>query len=548
MAHEEGNSVISSTCVFRGMEYIVSMHVSDASTLTVEVEDRLSADQWRGTFDASYIEDLTHKTGNFKQYSIFVSMLETAVTKTSDAVSLDLLTYADLELLRNRKAGVGTRAIPGAKSTALNTKRYLILTYTVEFDRIHYPLPLPYMGKPDPVLLQETVRTLREEIKRIRKQKHPDYREGEFTRIKKEYEKVLKEKEEIEAAYMQFRREVKNTSKGSAAKEVRILKNIVKNLEDEVTTEKAKFRRQANKRNQDYRSLLEEVEELRASERNLRARVKSLTNELAVFKRGRISRASPIPNVSSSAQRRERERIRRPRSLPRERSLSRDRSLSRERPSSVSSARSITPSGCRLPRFDPTAYISDKKRKQDDAKSKRDRSIRRYGNLDRSRNPSSAERGRERTRPSPLYSGGYRRARTSSMGSMGSRTSSLSDIDMPSTSSQRLRGINNVLKGRTSSSAPWASPDVPLHMAGSGKSSKKTKSRTRRAVSTPDPAADLDKVRRLTNTSGKIRKRDVIDYEPIGNRNGYYHDRSAEMSEIDARLNALQQFMQNNLN
>ena len=56
-------------------------------------------------------------------------------SQSSESVSLDLLTYADLECLRNRKAGVGTRNIPGGKSAALNSKRYLILTYTVEFDR-----------------------------------------------------------------------------------------------------------------------------------------------------------------------------------------------------------------------------------------------------------------------------------------------------------------------------------------------------------------------------------------------------------------------------
>lgn len=36
--------------------------------------------------------------------------------------------------------------------------------------RIHYPLPLPYMGKPDPRALQETIRQLREELKTLRHQ------------------------------------------------------------------------------------------------------------------------------------------------------------------------------------------------------------------------------------------------------------------------------------------------------------------------------------------------------------------------------------------
>ena len=58
--------------------------------------------------------------------------------QSSESVSLDLLTYADLESLRNRKAGAGSKSIPPARSNNLNSKRYLILTYTVEFDRYVY--------------------------------------------------------------------------------------------------------------------------------------------------------------------------------------------------------------------------------------------------------------------------------------------------------------------------------------------------------------------------------------------------------------------------
>ena len=82
-----------------------------------------------------------------------------------------MLTYADLESLRQRKTGsVPKSAVPPGKTVSLNSKRYLIVTYTVEFDRIHYPLPLPYMGKPDPRALQETLRQQRAEIKALRQQ------------------------------------------------------------------------------------------------------------------------------------------------------------------------------------------------------------------------------------------------------------------------------------------------------------------------------------------------------------------------------------------
>ena len=52
---------------------------------------------------------------------------------------------------------------------------------------------------------------------------------------------------------------MKNTTKGSAVKEVRVLKNVVRNLEEELLNEKRKHQRAASKRNQEYKMLLEEV-------------------------------------------------------------------------------------------------------------------------------------------------------------------------------------------------------------------------------------------------------------------------------------------------
>ena len=45
-----------------------------------------------------------------------------------------------------------------------NNKRYLILTYMVEFDKVHYPLPLNFDENPDIDTLKNTIRRLRLEI------------------------------------------------------------------------------------------------------------------------------------------------------------------------------------------------------------------------------------------------------------------------------------------------------------------------------------------------------------------------------------------------
>ena len=95
----------------------------------------------------------------------------------------------------------------------------------------------------------------------------------------------MQEKEDTEADFIQYKRELKNTTKGNATKEIRILKNLVKNLEEELMKEKTKHQRSASKRSQEYKQLLADLEDLRASERNLKIRIKSLTNELAIYKR-----------------------------------------------------------------------------------------------------------------------------------------------------------------------------------------------------------------------------------------------------------------------
>lgn len=48
---------------------------------------------------------------------------------------MDLLTYADLEALKSRKLSGKSHHSPTKTAKQLQAKRYLILTYSVEFDR-----------------------------------------------------------------------------------------------------------------------------------------------------------------------------------------------------------------------------------------------------------------------------------------------------------------------------------------------------------------------------------------------------------------------------
>uniref|UniRef100_A0A665TWC3 Centrosomal protein CCDC61 n=1 Tax=Echeneis naucrates TaxID=173247 RepID=A0A665TWC3_ECHNA len=378
---EKGSEVMEDI-VFRGVEFSVKIE-GDNRSLMVEISDSVTADQWKGEFDPAYIEDLTRKTGNFKQFPIFCSMLESAVRKTSDSVTLDLLTYADLELLRNRKAGVVSRPRGHQQSSVLTAKRYLILIYTVEFDRIHYPLPLPYVGKPDPAALQKEIRTLRAELSAVTSHGVDKSAELEIQRLRAELTLVKDEKE----AMAKVLERLQMTASGSIpGREDWRVRDVVRTLEDQLVKERAKSQRSASKRCQEQRLLMEQLEELRASECALRVRVKSLTSELALLRRGRVT---PVSSHISS--RGDREIYR---SLSRERRSGygtvRARSGSRERiqdrvqrsdergrraDSSGPRARiprtSPSPNGSRGPRFDPTAYIQDRQRRQKEAELKK---------------------------------------------------------------------------------------------------------------------------------------------------------------------------------
>ncbi|XP_062996304.1 centrosomal protein CCDC61 [Elgaria multicarinata webbii] len=519
--------------VFRGVEHVVRLTV-EGNLLEVEVEDRLTTDQWRGEFDAAFIEDLTHKTGNFKQFGIFCSMLESALAQSSESVTLDLLTYTDLESLRSRKIGVGPRHTSAAKSSPLSSKRYLILIYSVEFDRIHYPLPLPYVGKPDPVLLQKVIRELKEELAALKAKPGKDFRDVEIRRLRDELQHALEEKQSAETALLGLQEELKLVNKSAAFKEVKILKKVVQSLEEELTKERAKHQRAASKRLQESRQLADELAEMKATERSLRIRLKTLTNELALYKKGRFSPAGPSPQSRSAASHdfshpaltrtgaKKRDGHRSTsgeRSNSRERSgawgPSRQRSTSREGRSGSQGRlprQSPSPAGSREPRFDPTAFVKAKERKQKEAEQRNKRCLRR-GAGD---TPPSGWHHRAQPRgPSAFSNSGLSktRGRSSSVESFRSRRSSASSgSEMDDYSEPAApRGRRRVARGRKPlSSSSWNGPTL-VPRADGGR-------RRKHLASTPTPG-----------------KR--------GDKENLYDEPSADLSEIDARLQALQEYM-----
>lgn len=77
---------------FHGIEYMAQLTITEDS-LKIELEQKDTFQKWSNSFLASYIEEITLKTGNHKKFDVFVKMLQSALIQTSDSVFLDLLTY-----------------------------------------------------------------------------------------------------------------------------------------------------------------------------------------------------------------------------------------------------------------------------------------------------------------------------------------------------------------------------------------------------------------------------------------------------------------------
>lgn len=239
------------------------------------------------------------------------------------------------------------------------------------------------------------------------------------------------------------------------------------------------------------------MEELRSSERTLQARVKSLTNELAVLRQSWRSTSVKSSNSRSAAGT--------TKAHLRQRSSSTER-----RTTGAVRSRTPSPSGFKGARFNPTAYVHNKQNKQQETK-RLNCARTRVGT--RSRSNSAEGRGLPPFRSTPVafVSGGSKK--------FGPRTSS----------------VNGSGSSRASSRRSSVDSDG---------------SRTRRSLSKRSSQGSTGGRKRKTSLHAWESPSDVLQSKlpPKHAADGGLLDQSAEMVDIDARLKALQQFMKHSLN
>ncbi|CAG9323610.1 unnamed protein product [Blepharisma stoltei] len=326
----------------RGNNFLFCLYIGD-DTLKVEFEEKETAKKWLGDFTAQYIETMTQKTNNFKKFPTFVKMLISALEKNSESVMLDIYTVQELDILKNSRRPQGNQAPIDPK---LSMKRYMILTYLVEFDKVHYPLPLLYQEAPDIDALQRTIIRLRNEIdqykqnlpegdllkiieenqeikQKIKKIEHNQAlaavprkgaveidtlikeskaleEENDILKLEgsKEAKILRKKNEDLQVEFDRIKSEMEIIisqleEENEEKLEIRNIKIKVENLEEEL--EKAKI--QENQAKETLFQSQEELDKLKESDRKQKMRIKELENELQSVLRARSSRgSSPVPS------------------------------------------------------------------------------------------------------------------------------------------------------------------------------------------------------------------------------------------------------------
>jgi hypothetical protein len=334
-------------------------------------------------FTKDDIQRMTESTKNYKAFEVFVNMLAGAMRGDNDSVFIDLLTYADLQMLKARKTGKTPPKAPDAPQK--NNKRYLILTYVVQFDRVHYPLPLKHEAEPSVGSLQQTVQRLRYQLEA---HTHTDGKRSQEQRSQQDVQRVMQENHKLKqlladrnadddafeqdqdtiAALEQendeLRRELDNRPDAPTsadrrkledarvnAKQVKLLQKQIDSLKDNLRKEKALNAKVQSKFKREYKQLSNDVDKLRTSEARFRQQTKKLTGELASV-RAELKRA----NSSAAAAARVSRRNKTTNASARNRSLSRGSSTSRRaspspgahnRSSSRSNAKSNTSTSAR---------------------------------------------------------------------------------------------------------------------------------------------------------------------------------------------------------
>jgi hypothetical protein len=154
--------------IFQGKEYLVNIK-AEYDRMLLLIEEKLSYNRWRGEYTSQAIEQITQKANGDKTYEQFVRIMLMALEQKTDKIFIDFLTPQDIELLKaKRKSNSQTQNKNSSSNPQQSTKRFVILTQSTDFDKVHFPLTLYWIVNPDQESLKRTLKRVAEEYKKMK--------------------------------------------------------------------------------------------------------------------------------------------------------------------------------------------------------------------------------------------------------------------------------------------------------------------------------------------------------------------------------------------
>ena len=107
------------------------------------------------------------------------------------------------------------------------------------------------------------VRDLQQEIKSLRTQLKSDYRILGYDELKRNYERMAEERSVLEDAYRQIQEECQILTNEGSAKQIRMLKNVIRQLEQELVESKAEYQRLISRKDKDIEYVIDIYSDLK---------------------------------------------------------------------------------------------------------------------------------------------------------------------------------------------------------------------------------------------------------------------------------------------
>lgn len=271
---------------FHSKNYIISVCIS-SNTIQLTIVEVISEIIWKGNFPCNYIEEMTSKTGNFKNFKVFCKMLVSGLEKTSQSIIIDVLTQEEFENIRSDKK-------PGK-----SLKLYMIVSYLVEFDKVHYPLTLSQVNIPIQEKTQDMhmLQNLQKELNdlRIVKQEKAvmekrlegiiSLRDKEIYYLTKEKEELHIELDKIKTQMESIIEELENQAKTPIVK--------IPKIDEELKSQNEKLERKVEK-------LKKKIKNLKKEKKKDKIQICQIENELKSFYENSKSNRSKSITASKS--------------------------------------------------------------------------------------------------------------------------------------------------------------------------------------------------------------------------------------------------------